>query len=134
MDGTRQVLVSDAQEVFQVKNAARYRELPLLFGKGAPDAVEELLQLVASGAGPRPARHRRAPGRRAGAGTSTSTAGSRSGCRPTGPQAAWRRLAAEQRASGVITRAVTSIDLRNPDWLTLELPDAAIGQGKEPRA
>ena len=27
-----------------------------------------------------------------------------------------------------------SIDLRNPDWLTLELPDAAIGQGTEPRA
>ena len=43
MDGTRQVLVSDAQEVFKVKNAARYRELPLLFGKGAPARSVELL-------------------------------------------------------------------------------------------
>jgi cell division protein FtsQ len=50
------------------------------------------------------------------------------------PRAAWRRLAQEQKASGVISRAVTSIDFRSPDWLTLEMPDAVIGQGKEPRA
>ena len=47
MDGTRQVLVSDAQEVVRVKNAARFKELPLLFGKGAPSAPRKLLQLVA---------------------------------------------------------------------------------------
>ena len=43
-------------------------------------------------------------------------------------------LAAEQRATAVVTRAVTAIDLRNPDWVTLELPESALDQGKEPRA
>ena len=133
MDGTRQVLVSDAQEVFKVKNAARYRELPLLFGKGAPARSVELLQLVASE--PQLARHvtgaRLVGGRR----WDVYLDGRIEVRLPANrPQAAWRRLAKEQQASGVITRAVTSIDLRSPDWLTLELPDAAIGQGKEPRA
>ena len=133
MDGARQVLISDAQEVFQVKDAARYKELPLLFGKGAPQRSPELLRLVA---------------------TEPELAGHVTGARLIGgrrwdiyldgrievrlpasrPESAWRRLAAEQRESGVIGRAVTSIDLRNPDWLTLELPDTLLGQGKEPRA
>jgi hypothetical protein len=50
------------------------------------------------------------------------------------PEAAWRRLAAEQRATAVVTRAVPAIDLRNPDWVTLELPEGSLDQGKEPRA
>ena len=49
------------------------------------------------------------------------------------PEVAWRRLAAEQRATAVIARAVTAVDLRNPDWLTLELPDTTI-QPARPRA
>ena len=48
-----------------------------------------------------------------------------SGVAPAGCRAA---------GDGVITRAVTSIDLRNPDWLTLELPEGSLDQGKEPRA
>lgn len=133
MDGTRQVLVSDAQEVFKVKNAARYKELPLLFGKGAPARSVELLQLVTSE--PELARHvtgaRLVGGRR----WDVYLDGRIEVRLPANrPQAAWRRLAQEQKASGVISRAVTSIDLRSPDWLTLEMPDAAIGQGKEPRA
>ena len=133
MDGTRQVLVSDAQEVFKVKNAARYKELPLLFGKGAPARSVELLQLVTSE--PELARHvtgaRLVGGRR----WDVYLDGRIEVRLPANrPRAAWRRLAQEQKASGVISRAVTSIDLRSPDWLTLEMPDAAIGQGKEPRA
>lgn len=133
MDGTRQVLVSDAREIFRVKNANRYKELPLLFGKGAPARVDEVLRLIDTQ--PELASHVtgarligerrwdiyldgrievRLPGKR--------------------PEAAWRRLAAEERETGVIKRAVTSIDLRNPDWLTLEVPDTVLGQGKEPRA
>ena len=50
------------------------------------------------------------------------------------PEAAWRRLAAEQRASEVIERAITAVDLRNPDWLTLELPVPADRPLTEPRA
>jgi cell division protein FtsQ len=133
MDGTRQVLVSDAQEVFKVKNAARYRELPLLFGKGAPTRSVELLQLVASE--PDLARHvtgaRLVGGRR----WDVYLDGRIEVRLPANrPRAAWRRLAKEHQASGVITRAVTSIDLRSPDWLTLELPDAGLEQGEEPRA
>jgi cell division protein FtsQ len=116
-----------------VKNAARYRDLPLLFGKGAPARALDLLQLVASE--PDLARHvtgaRLVGGRR----WDIYLDGRIEVRLPaTRPQAAWRRLAREQRDSGVVTRAVTSIDLRSPDWLTLELPDAALGQGKEPRA
>lgn len=133
MDGTRQVLVSEAQEVFKVKNAARYRELPLLFGKGAPARSMELLQLVAS----EPALARHVTGARLVGGRRWDVyLDGRIEVRlpANRPQAAWRRLANEQHASGVITRAISSIDLRSPDWLTLELPDAAIEQGTEPRA
>jgi len=133
MDGTRQVLVSDAQEVFRVKDAARYKELPLLFGKGAPARSTEVLQLAA--AEPELAGHvtgaRLVGGRR----WDIYLDGRIEVRLPADrPARAWRRLAAEQRQSGVITRAVTSIDLRNPDWLTLELPETVLGQGKEPRA
>ena len=133
MDGTRQVLVSDEHEIFKVRNADRYKELPLLFGKGAPARASEVLRLIA--AEPELARHvtgARLVGERRwdiylDGRIEVRLPGSR-------PEAAWRRLAAEQRESGVITRAVTSIDLRNPDWLTLELPDTVLGPRKEPRA
>jgi cell division protein FtsQ len=133
LDGTRQVLVSDAQEVFLVNNAARYKELPLLFGKGAPDRARELLQLVA--AEPDLAPHvtgaRLVGGRR----WDVYLDGRIEVRLPAKhPEAAWRRLAAEQRATAVVTRAVTAIDLRNPDWVTLELPEGSLDQGKEPRA
>ena len=133
LDGSRQVLVSDAQEVFQVNNAGRYKELPLLFGKGAPDRARELLQLVA--AEPDLASHvtgaRLVGGRR----WDIYLDGRIEVRLPAKrPEVAWRRLAAEQRATAVVTRAVTAIDLRNPDWVTLELPESSLDQGKEPRA
>jgi cell division protein FtsQ len=133
MDGTRQVLVSEAQEVFRVRNAARYRELPLLFGKEAPARSVELLRLVHGE--PVLARHvtgaRLVGGRRWDVYLDGRIEVRLPAARP---EAAWRRLAREQEDSGVITRAVTSIDLRNPDWLTLELPDAALAPAREPRA
>ena len=133
LDGSRQVLVSDAQEVFQVSNAGRYKELPLLFGKGAPDRARELLQLIA--AEPDLAPHvtgaRLIGGRR----WDVYLDGRIEVRLPAKrPELAWRRLAAEQRATAVVTRAVSAIDLRNPDWVTLELPESALDQGKEPRA
>ena len=133
LDGTRQVLVSDAQEVFQVSNAGRYKELPLLFGKGAPDRARELLQLIA--AEPDLAPHvtgARLIGERRWDVYLDGRIEVRLPAKR--PELAWRRLAAEQRATAVVTRAVTAIDLRNPDWVTLELPESALDQGKEPRA
>ena len=133
LDGSRQVLVSDAQEVFQVSNAGRYKELPLLFGKGAPDRARELLQLIA--AEPDLAPHvtgARLIGERRWDVYLDGRIEVRLPAKR--PELAWRRLAAEQRATAVVTRAVSAIDLRNPDWVTLELPESALDQGKEPRA
>lgn len=133
MDGTRQVLVSDTQEIFRVRNAAQFKELPLLFGRGAPARSLEVLRLVASE--PDLARHVTGA-RLIGARRWDVYLDSRIEVRlpANWPEAAWRRLAAEERTSALVSRAVTSIDLRNPDWLTLELPDAAFRPGKEPRA
>jgi cell division protein FtsQ len=133
MDGTRQVLVSDAREIFKVKNANRYKELPLLFGKGAPTRVDEVLRLIDSE--PELASHvtgARLVGERRWDVYLDSRIEVRLPSKR--PEAAWHRLAAEERETGVIRRAVTSIDLRNPDWLTLEVPDTVLGRGKEPRA
>ena len=133
LDGSRQVLVSDAQEVFQVSNAGRYKELPLLFGKGAPDRARELLQLIA--AEPDLAPHvtgARLIGERRWDVYLDGRIEVRLPAKR--PELAWRRLAAEQRATAVVTPAFSAIDLRNPDWVTLELPESALDQGKEPRA
>ncbi|MGD9511960.1 MAG: cell division protein FtsQ/DivIB [Geminicoccaceae bacterium] len=133
MDGSHQVLVSDAHEVFRVKHASRYKELPLLFGKGAPARADEVLRLIETQ--PELASHVTGA-RLVGERRWDVYLDGRIEVRLPGkrPEAAWRRLAAEERESGVIKRAVTSIDLRNPDWLTLEVPDTALGQEKEPRA
>ncbi len=86
MDGTRQVLVSDAQEVFKVKNAARYRDLPLLFGRGAPASLRWTCcswwpaSRISPATSPVPAWLE------AVAGTSTWTAASRSGFPPPVPR------------------------------------------------
>ena len=131
MDGTRRVLVGDAQEVFKVKNAARYRGLPLLFGKGAPARSVELLQLVASDPNsPGVTGARLVGGRR----WDVYLDGRIEVRLPANrPQAAWQRLAKEQRGLGRDHPGGRPSIFRNPDWLTLELPDAAIGQDR-PRA
>ena len=123
VDGNQQVLVSDAHEVVRVQDAAKYTQLPLLFGKGAADRAEELLQLVA-----------REP----------DLVGHVSGARLVGerrwdvfldgrievrlpaanPEAAWHRLAAEHRTSSLLGRAITAVDMRNPEWLSVQLPAA----------
>lgn len=133
LDGGHQVLVSDAHEVVRVDNAARFKQLPLLFGKGAPMRAEEVLALVAGE--PDLAAHV----------TGARLVGERRWdiyldgrievrLPAVRPEVAWRRLGAEQRASEVIARAITAVDLRNPDWLTLELPDTAIQPQAGPRA
>jgi cell division septal protein FtsQ len=49
-------------------------------------------------------------------------------------EAAWRRLAAEDRASRLLGRAITAVDLRNPDWLTVRIADDAVKPKEEPGA
>jgi cell division protein FtsQ len=134
MDGNRQVvLVSDAGEVVRGANAARFRGLPLLFGKGAPGRAAELLRLVAG----EPALAARVTGARlVGERRWDVHLDGRVEVRlpAAQPEAAWRRLAAEERASAVLGRAITAVDLRHPDWLTLRIADQAIRNGAEPGA
>jgi cell division protein FtsQ len=129
LDGARQVLVSDAGEVVRIRNAGRFRELPLLFGAGAPERAGQLLRLVASE--PDLAAHvtgARLVGERR---WDVHLDGRVEVRLPAErPEAAWRRLAAEQRESAMLARAITAIDLRNPDWITVRIPDVAFEPGK----
>jgi cell division protein FtsQ len=128
-DGARQVLVSDAGEVVRIRNAGRFRELPLLFGDGAPARAGEVLRLVAH----EPDLAARVTGARlVGKRRWDIHLDGRVEVRLPAeqPEAAWRRLAAEQRSSAVLARAITAIDLRNPDWITVQIPDAAFEPGK----
>jgi cell division protein FtsQ len=133
LDGARQVLVSDAGEVVRVKDAAKFRHLPLLFGAGAPARAQEILHLVASE--PDLAAHvtgaRLVGGRR----WDVYVDGRIEVRLPAREaSAAWRRLAEEQRGTAVLGRAITAIDLRNPDWLTVQIADEVIKGDAEPGA
>jgi cell division protein FtsQ len=125
LDGSRQVLVSDAGEVVRVKDAGRFRHLPLLFGNGAPARAEALLRLI--GREPELAKHV----------TGARLVGERRWdiyldgrievrLPASGEETAWRRLAREQSASSILGRAITAIDLRNPEWLTVQIANEAI--------
>lgn len=132
LDGKQQVLVSDAHEVVRVQDAARFKQLPLLFGKGAPERAEELLRLVAG----EPVLVEHVTGARlVGERRWDVYLDGRVEVRlpEAAPETAWRRLAAEQHASALLDRAITAVDLRNPEWLTIEVPEAAI-QAKAPGA
>ncbi|HEX6014640.1 MAG TPA: cell division protein FtsQ/DivIB [Geminicoccaceae bacterium] len=129
LDGARQVLVSDAGEVVRIRNAGRFRELPLLFGNGAPARAGELLRLVAR----EPDLAARVTGARlVGERRWDVHLDGRVEVRLPAerPEAAWRRLATEQRESAMLARAITAIDLRNPDWITVQIPDAVFEPGK----
>lgn len=125
LDGSRQVLVSDASQIVRVRDAGRFRDLPLLFGKGAPAKAQELLRLVARE--PDLASHV----------TGARLVGERrwdiyldgrieARLPAEGAEAAWGRLAEEQRASSILGRAISAIDLRNPEWLTVQIAEEAI--------
>lgn len=130
-DGNQDVLVSDAGEVVRVNDTRRFRHLPLLHGQGAPARAEELLRLLAR----EPALAARVTGARlVGERRWDVQLDGRIEVRLPAEraEAAWQRLAAEQRASSVLGRAISAIDLRHPDWLTVRLADEALA--KEPGA
>jgi cell division protein FtsQ len=132
-DGTRQVLVSETGGVIPVPAATRFGNLPLLFGKGAPQRAGELLKLLDSEPELRPhvsyaqlVEERR---------WNVYMDGRVEVRLPEqGPEKAWRRLAAQQQQTGLLGRAIKSVDLRHSAWLTLELADELWRSGKEPGA
>lgn len=132
-DGTRQVLVSETGGVIPVPAATRFGNLPLLFGKGAPQRAGELLKILDSEPELRPhvsyaqlVEERR---------WNVYMDGRVEVRLPEqGPEKAWRRLAAQQQQTGLLGRAIKSVDLRHSAWLTLELADELWHSGKEPGA
>jgi cell division protein FtsQ len=132
-DGTRQVLVSETGGVIPVPAATRFGNLPLLFGKGAPQRAGELLRILDSEPELRPhvsyaqlVEERR---------WNVYMDGRVEVRLPEqGPEKAWRRLAAQQQQTGLLGRAIKSVDLRHSAWLTLELADELWRSGKEPGA
>ena len=118
-DGTRQVLVSEGGDVLRVPDAARYKDLPLLLGADAPSGVVELRRLLALA----PDLARRVTGATLVGGHRWNVQLGRTEVRlpADDPDRAWQRLAAEQRATGLLERLVEVVDLRNPAWLTLRL-------------
>jgi cell division protein FtsQ len=126
-DGKRQVLVSETGEL--VRAAApgdrRFRDLPLLHGEGSPRRAGELLRLVAT----EPSLARRVTGARLVGGRRWDVhLDGRVEVRLPArePEAAWARLAAEERSSGLLDRAITAVDLRHPEWLTVRIADEAV--------
>jgi len=121
-DGARQVLVSESGAVIPVPGIPRYRDLPLLFGEGAPKRAQELLRVLAS----EPDLVRRVSfAKLVGERRWNVYVDGRVEVRlpENDPERAWRRLAAQQRESGLLGRAIKSVDLRHQAWLTLELAD-----------
>ena len=132
-DGSRQVLVSEAGEVVRNANPERFRVLPLLFGEDAPARAGELFRLVAT----QPTLAVRVTGARLVGGRrwNVHLDGRIEVRLPADrPEAAWRRLAQEETRSDVLDRAITAIDLRHPDWLTLRIADQALRRPVEPGA
>jgi cell division protein FtsQ len=132
-DGRRQVLVSKTGMVIPVPSTPRFAKLPLLWGKGAPERAKEILAILAS----EPAllsrlsyaelvRERR---------WNIHLEGGVAVRLPEQePEKAWRRLAAQHRQTGLLGRAIRSVDLRHAPWLSLELAEELYRSPKAPGA
>jgi len=118
--------VIDREGVVIVKdNVARYADRPLVVGEGAELRASEILDLVAS-----------EPDIRNQVDAAVLVSGRRWNLRlkggievrlpEEGMDAAWHRLARMARETGLLSRAVTAIDLRQPDRVVVRLtPEAA---------
>ncbi len=133
LDGGQQVLVSEAGEVVRVSEAARFGKLPMLFGKGSPKRAAEMMRLIAT----EPGLAARVTGARlVGDRRWDVYIDGRIEVRlpAKAPEAAWQRLATEDRASALLGRAITAIDLRHPEWLTVRIADEAVRPEPRPGA
>jgi cell division protein FtsQ len=132
-DRGRQVLVSETGEVIPVPGLPRYHNLPLLLGKGAPERAGEILRILA-----------RQPSLRSRVAYAALVGERRWNIHLDGsvevrlpeeePEKAWARLAVQHRRTGLLGRAIKSVDLRHSAWLSLELADELSPFAKEPGA
>jgi cell division protein FtsQ len=132
-DGGRQVLVSETGAVIPVPGLPRYRNLPLLLGKGAPEQSAEILRILAS----QPSLKSRVAyaaliGERR---WNIHLDGSIEVRLPEQqPEKAWARLAEQHRRTGLLGRAIKTVDLRHSAWLSIELADELSPFAKVPDA
>lgn len=132
-DGRRQVLVSEAGVVIPVPSTPRFAKLPLLWGEGAPRRAKEILAILASEPAllPRVSYAELVRERR----WNIHLEGGVAVRLPEQePEKAWRRLAAQHRQTGLLGRAIRSVDLRHQPWLSLELAEELYPPAKGPGA
>lgn len=126
----RQLLVSETGEVVGVPDIRRFRHLPLLFGKGAPAQSADLLRLVQRepSLAPRVSGARLVGERR----WDILLDGGRITVRlpEQDPERAWSRLAKQQRTAPVLGPSVAGIDMRHPEWVTVQLSDEILKSKK----
>lgn len=132
-DGVRQVLISDAGTVLGMRVGRRYGDLPLLHGDGAPERLGELRAIMAGE--PELARSLTAARLVGGRRWDVSLGRIEVRLPAKRPEEAWRRLAREHRATGLLRRSITAVDLRHPEWLTVRpLLESTLPTAREPRA
>lgn len=121
-DGARTRLLDGEGEIVPIADLRPFMGLTLLTGKGAPQAARELFALLATE--PELARRATVASRIGGRRWNLYLDG-RIEVRLPAERAeeALRRLAAEDRASGLLARAVEAIDLRSPDWIVVRVAE-----------
>lgn len=119
-EGARVRLIDEEGVVVPVADLRPFAGLPLVTGKGAPEAAKELFALLAR----EPAIAKRT--------TVASLVGGRRWnlyldgrvevrLPAEGVAQALARLAAEDKANGLLDRAIEAIDLRTPDWIVVRV-------------
>jgi cell division protein FtsQ len=118
----RRRLIGKDGEIIPAPVVGRHQGLPVLTGAGAPERAPGLFRILGSDA----ALSRRVT-------QATLIAGRRWNVwldhrvevrlPETGEEEAWRFLAAEQRRTALLDRAIEAVDLRHPGWIVLRLID-----------
>lgn len=119
-EGARTRLIDEEGEIVPVSDLRPFAGLPLLTGAGAPREAARLLALLA--AEPEIARRTTVASRVGGRRWNLYVDGRIEVRLPAeGEAEALRRLALEDRQSGLLDRAVEAIDLRSADWIVVRM-------------
>ncbi len=123
--GGEMVLVDSEGVEITTKSLPEYAQLPLIVGKGAPQAAQELFVLLAS-----------EPRLQARIAAAIRVGGRRWNLRfhdgidvrlpEQAPLAAWRKLAQYEQAKGLFARDIEIVDLRHPDRVVVRLTHGAV--------
>lgn len=129
IDNGHRRLIGKQGELIPVGDMRGFGALPVLRGDGAPQRIDELFRIL--DAEPTLERHL----------TQATLVGERRWnvwldhrvevrLPERGAEEAWRYLGKRQRETGLLSRAIVAIDLRNPSWLALRLMDMTPRAGR----